>query len=106
MKNLMDMMNQAKKLQEKMQEMQASVEAVTETGTSGAGLVTVTLNGKGVLSAVRIDPCLLKPEEVEILEDLIVAAHADAKGKIETTLQGKMQELTGGFELPPGLKLF
>jgi nucleoid-associated protein EbfC len=106
MKNLMDMMNQAKKLQEKMQEMQASVEAVTETGTSGAGLVTVTLNGKGVLSAVRIDPSLLKPEEAEILEDLIVAAHADAKGKIETTLQGKMQELTGGFELPPGLKLF
>jgi DNA-binding YbaB/EbfC family protein len=106
MKNLMDMMNQAKKLQEKMQEMQASVEAVTETGTSGAGLVSVTLNGKGVLSAVRIDPSLLKPEEAEIVEDLIVAAHADAKGKIETTLQAKMQELTGGFELPPGLKLF
>ena len=106
MKDLMDMMKQAKQLQEKMQEMQASVEAVTETGTSGAGLVSITLNGKGVLSAVRIDPSLLKPEEAEILEDLIVAAHADAKSKIETALQGKMQELTGGLQLPPGLKLF
>ena len=106
MKNLMDMMKQAKQLQEKMQEMQASVEAVTESGTSGAGLVRVTLNGKGVLSAIRIDPSLLKDGEGEILEDLIVAAHADAKAKIETTLQTKMQELTGGLQLPPGLKLF
>lgn len=106
MKNLMDMMKQAKQLQEKMQEMQASVEAVNETGTSGAGLVTVTLNGKGVLSAVKIDPSLLKEGESEILEDLIVAAHADAKSKIEVTLQSKMQELTGGLQLPPGLKLF
>jgi nucleoid-associated protein EbfC len=106
MMNPFDMMKQAKKLQEKMQEMQASVEAVSETGTSGAGLVTVTLNGKGVLSAIRIDPSLLKEGEGEILEDLIVAAHADAKSKIEVTLQTKMQELTGGLQLPPGLKLF
>jgi nucleoid-associated protein EbfC len=106
MMNPFDMMKQAKKLQEKMQEMQASVEAVSETGTSGAGLVTVTLNGKGVLSAIRIDPSLLKEGEGEILEDLIVAAHADAKSKIEVTLQAKMQELTGGLQLPPGLKLF
>ena len=106
MKNLMDMMKQAKQLQDKMQEMQASVEAITETGSSGAGLVTVTLNGKGMLGAVHIDPSLLKPDETEILEDLIVAAHADAKSKIETTLQSKMQELTGGLQLPPGMKLF
>jgi nucleoid-associated protein EbfC len=106
MKNLMDMMKQAKQLQEKMQEMQASVEAVSETGSSGAGLVSVTLNGKGMLSAIRIDPSLLKEGEGEILEDLIIAAHADAKAKIETTLQTKMQELTGGLQLPPGLKLF
>jgi nucleoid-associated protein EbfC len=106
MKNLMDMMKQAKQLQEKMQEMQESVEAVSETGTSGGGLVTVTLNGKGVLNTVRIDPSLLKPDEAEILEDLIVAAHNDAKAKIETALAGKMQELTGGLQLPPGLKLF
>ena len=106
MKNLMDMMKQAKQLQEKMAEMQTAVEAVTETGSSGAGLVSVTLNGKGVLSAVRIDPSLMKDAETEILEDLLVAAHADAKAKIETALQGKMQELTGGLQLPPGLKLF
>ncbi len=99
-------MKQAKQLQEKMQEMQASVEAITETGSSGAGLVTITLNGKGMLSAVKIDPSLLKPDEVEILEDLIVAAHADAKSKTEATLQSKMQELTGGLQLPPGMKLF
>jgi len=106
MKNLMDMMKQAKQLQEKMQDMQASVEAISETGTSGAGLVSVTLNGKGMLSAVRIDPSLMKEGEGEILEDLIVAAHADAKSKIEATLQTKMQELTGGMQLPPGMKLF
>jgi DNA-binding YbaB/EbfC family protein len=106
MKNLMDMMKQAKQLQEKMAEMQSAVEAVTETGSSGAGLVSVTLNGKGVLSALRIDPSLLKEGEGEILEDLIVAAHADAKAKIEAKLQDKMQEMAGGLQLPPGLKLF
>ena len=106
MKNLMDMMKQAKQLQEKMSDMQSAVEAVNKTGVAGAGLVSVTLNGKGVLSSVQIDPSLLKESEREILEDLIIAAHADAKGKIETALQGKMQELAGGMQLPPGLKLF
>ncbi|WP_088344493.1 MULTISPECIES: YbaB/EbfC family nucleoid-associated protein [Rhodomicrobium] len=106
MKNLMDMMKQAKQLQEKMTEMQSAVEAVSQTGTAGAGLVSVTLNGKGVLSEIKIDPSLLKDGEIEILEDLIVAAHADAKSKIEDTLQSKMQELAGGLQLPPGLKLF
>ena len=105
MKNLMDMMKQAKQLQEKMAEMQTAVEAVTQTGSSGAGLVSVTLNGKGVLGAVSIDPSLLKDSEKEILEDLLIAAHADAKGKIEATLQDKMQELAGGLQLPPGMKL-
>jgi nucleoid-associated protein EbfC len=110
MKNMMDMMSvmkQAKQFQEKMQEMQASVEAMTVTGTSGAGLVTVTMNGKSALSAIRIDPSLLKDSEREILEDLVLAAHADAKAKLETALQNKMQELTGGMQLPPGLlKMF
>ncbi len=106
MKNLMDMMKQAKQLQEKMAEMQSAVEAVSQTGTAGAGLVSLTLNGKGALGEIKIDPSLLKESEREILEDLIVAAHADAKSKIEVTLQSKMQELTGGLELPPGLKLF
>jgi DNA-binding YbaB/EbfC family protein len=106
MKNLMDMMKQAKQLQEKMTEMQSAVEAVSQTGTAGAGLVSVTLNGKGVMSEIKIDPSLLKESEREILEDLIVAAHSDAKAKIEETLQSKMQELAGGLQLPPGLKLF
>lgn len=106
MKNLMDMMKQAKQLQEKMAEMQNAVEQISQTGTAGAGLVSVTLNGKGVMSEVKIDPSLLKGSEGEILEDLIVAAHADAKSKIEDVLQSKMQELTGGLQLPPGMKLF
>ncbi len=106
MKNLMDMMKQASQLKAKMEEMQAAVEAVTATGTAGAGLVTVTLNGKGVLQAVKIDPSLLKEGEGEILEDLIAAAHADAKSKVEQILQDKMQEMAGGLPLPPGMKLF
>ena len=106
MKNLMDMMKQAKQLQEKMTEMQNAVEEISQTGTAGAGLVSVTLNGKGLMSGVKIDPSLLKDSEGEILEDLIVAAHADAKAKVEDVLQEKMQEMTGGLQLPPGLKLF
>ena len=106
MKNLMDMMKQAKQLQEKMGEMQSAVEAVSQSGSAGGGLVSVTLNGKGVLDGIKIDPSLLKEGEIEILEDLIVAAHADAKAKIEQVLQSKMQELAGGLQLPPGLKLF
>ena len=106
MKNLMDMMKQAKQLQEKMGEMQTAVEAVSQSGSAGGGLVSVTLNGKGVLDGIKIDPSLLKEGEIEILEDLIVAAHADAKAKIEQVLQSKMQELAGGLQLPPGLKLF
>ena len=106
MKGLMDMMKQAKQLQEKMTEMQNEVAQISQTGTSGAGLVSVTLNGKGALSEVKIDPSLLKESEAEILEDLLVAAHADAKARIEEQLQSKMQELTGGLQLPPGMKLF
>ncbi|MBX2806495.1 MAG: YbaB/EbfC family nucleoid-associated protein [Hyphomicrobiales bacterium] len=106
MKNLMDMMKQAKQLQEKMSEMQQAVEQISQTGTAGAGLVSVTLNGKGVMSRVKIDPSLLKEGEGEILEDLIVAAHTDAKSKVEEELQNKMQEITGGLQLPPGMNLF
>jgi hypothetical protein len=75
-------------------------------GQSGAGLVKVTVNGKFEARAVKIDPSLIKPEEAEILEDLIVAAFQDAKSKAEAAVQAKMQELTGGLQLPPGLKLF
>ena len=89
-----------------MAEMQAEMERTRCEGRSGGGLVVMTLNGKGELAGVKIDPSLLEPGEAEILEDLIVAAHTDAKAKVEQMLQEKMQGLTGGLPLPPGLKLF
>jgi DNA-binding YbaB/EbfC family protein len=106
MKNFAGMMKQAQELQTRMAEMQAEMERARVEGRSGGGLVVLTLNGKGEMVGVKIDPSLAKPEEVEILEDLIVAAHTDAKAKVERLLQEKMQSLTGGLPLPPGLKLF
>ena len=106
MKNFAGMMKQAQELQTRMAEMQAEMERARVEGQSGGGLVVLTLNGKGELVGVKIDSSLAKPEEVEILEDLIVAAHTDAKAKVERLLQEKMQSLTGGLPLPPGLKLF
>ena len=104
MKDFMKMMGQARELQSKMAEMQAEIEQLTRDGTAGAGLVTVTLNGKGEMRSLNVDPSLMKPDEKEILEDLIVAAHADAKAKMEEALQDKMKDLTGGLPLPPGMK--
>jgi len=104
MKDFMNMMKQAKELQSKMAEMQAEIEQLTRDGTAGAGLVSVTVNGKGEMRAVSVDPSLMKPDEKEILEDLIVAAHADAKAKMEEALQEKMKDMTGGMPLPPGMK--
>ena len=106
MKNFSGMMKQAQELQTRMAEMQAEMERARVEGQSGGGLVVLTLNGKGELVGVKIDASLAKPEDVEILEDLIVAAHTDAKAKVERLLQEKMQSLTGGLPLPPGLKLF
>ena len=106
MKNFAGMMKQAQELQTRMAEMQAEMERARVEGQSGGGVVVLTLNGKGELVGVKIDASLAKPEEVEILEDLIVAAHVDAKAKVERLLQDKMQSLTGGLPLPPGLKLF
>jgi nucleoid-associated protein EbfC len=106
MKNFASMMKQAQALQGRMAEMQAEMERARVEGRSGGGLVVLTLNGKGELAGVKIDPSLIKPEEAEILEDLIVAAHADAKAKVERLLQEKMKSLTGGLPLPLGLKLF
>jgi hypothetical protein len=106
MKNFAGMMKQAQELQTRMAEMQAEMERARVEGQSGGGLVVLTLNGKGELVGSKIDASLAKPEEVEILEDLIVAAHADAKARVERLLQEKMQSLTGGLPLPPGLKLF
>ena len=105
MKNLAEMMKQVQAMQERMAGVQAKLEAATMIGQSGGGLVKVTLNGKGAMTAIAIDPSLLKPEEREIVEDLIVAAHSDAKSKVETMMAEEMKAVTGGLPLPPGLKL-
>ena len=105
MKNLSGLMKQAQQMQERMQEMQTKLETMEAEGVSGAGLVSVTLNGKGEMKRVKLDPKLLDPAETEMLEDLIVAAHTDAKRKIEATTAAEMQKVTGGMQLPPGLKL-
>jgi nucleoid-associated protein EbfC len=106
MKNLMSMMKQAQELQAKVAEFQAELENMQVEGVSGGGLVKVALNGKGAMARLSIDQSLMKPAETEILEDLIVAAHNDAKQRVEQAMAEKMQELTGGLPLPPGLKLF
>ena len=105
MRDFMGMIKQAKELQEKMQSLQDEIAALEVTGTSGAGLVTVIVNGKGALKSVKFDPTLAKPDEIEILEDLIVAAANDARGKAETIAAEKMKALTAGLPLPPGLSL-
>lgn len=105
MKNLSGLMKQAQEMQERMQEMQAKLETLQAEGVSGAGLVTVTLNGKGEMKRVKIDAKLVDPAETEMLEDLIVAAHADAKRKIEAITAAEMQKMTAGIQLPPGMKL-
>ena len=105
MKNLAGMMKQAQEMQAKMAELQARLEAVEVTGASGGGLVQVTATGKGTMRRVRIDPSLLKPEDVGVLEDLVVAASNDAKGKAEAMMQEETQKLLGGLQLPPGMKL-
>jgi nucleoid-associated protein EbfC len=106
MRDLMGMMGQLKQLQEKMQQLQAELETTEVSGTSGGGLVTVTLSVKGEMRKLSIDPSLMKPDEKEIVEDLVSAAHADARAKAEKIAQEKAGALTGGLPLPPGLKLF
>jgi hypothetical protein len=106
MTDFLGLMKQAAELKSKMEAMQAELAQLEIEGSSGGGLVTVKLSGKGDLKAVKIDESLIKPSEKEIVEDLIVAAHADARRKAETLLQEKMQTVAGGLPLPPGLKLF
>jgi DNA-binding YbaB/EbfC family protein len=105
MKNLGAMMKQVQEMQTRMQDMQVKLGQMSVVGQSGGGLVKVTLNGKGVLTGADIDRSLLKPEEKEILEDLIVAAHADAKGRLEQMVAEEMKAITGGLPLPPGFQL-
>ena len=106
MKDLMKMMKQAQEMQGRMQKMQEEMAALEVEGQSGAGMVKVVLNGRGDMRAVRIDPGLVKPGEHEMIEDLVMAAFTDAKSKVEAAMQAKMQEVTGGLGLPPGMKLF
>jgi DNA-binding YbaB/EbfC family protein len=105
MKNLAGLMKQAQQMQSKMEEMQAKLEAMEITGESGAGLVRITLNGKSDLKKLQIDPKIVDPADVEMLADLILAAHRDAKTKIEAASAEEMQKVTGGLQLPPGMKL-
>jgi DNA-binding YbaB/EbfC family protein len=104
--DFMGMMKQAAELKSKMEAMQAELDHIEVEGAAGGGMVTVRLTAKGDLKAVTIDASLMKPDEKEIVEDLVVTAHAEARRKAETLLQEKMQSLTGGLPLPPGLKLF
>jgi nucleoid-associated protein EbfC len=104
--DFMGMMKQAAELKSKMEAMQAELDQIEVEGVAGGGMVTVKLTAKGELKAVSIDPSLMQPDEKEIVEDLVVTAHAEARRKAETLLAEKMTSLTGGLPLPPGLKLF
>jgi nucleoid-associated protein EbfC len=105
MPDFMGLMKQAAELKTKMEALQAELDHTEVEGSAGGGLVSVKLTAKGEAKGVRIDPSLIKPEEKEILEDLIVAAYADARRKAEALLQEKMKSLTGGLALPPGFNL-
>ncbi len=105
MKGLGGMMKQVQEMQERMQRMQEELAETRVMGTAGGGMVSVTLTGKGEMTAVEIDPSLLKEEEKEIVEDLVMAAHNDAKARMEALVAEKMREATGGLSLPPGLNL-
>jgi DNA-binding YbaB/EbfC family protein len=106
MADFMGLMKQAAELKTKMEAMQAELDRIEVEGMAGGGLVTVRLTAKGEMKGVAIDAALMKPDEKEIVEDLVVTAHADARRKAEALLQEKMKALTGGLPLPPGLKLF
>jgi len=105
MPDFMGLMKQAAQLQTKMQELQAELDRVEVDGVAGGGMVTVTLTAKGDLKGVKVDDSLLNPTEKEILEDLLVTAHADARRKAEAVMQEKMKSLTGGLPLPRGIGL-
>jgi nucleoid-associated protein EbfC len=106
MVDFLGLMKQATELKSKMEAMQAELDRIEVEGSAGGGLVALKLSGKGELRAAQVDDSLCKPDQKEILQDLIIAAHADARRKLEALLAERMQSLTGGLPLPPGLKLF
>jgi DNA-binding YbaB/EbfC family protein len=106
MADFLGLMKQATELKTKMEAMQAELEHIEVEGVAGAGMVKMTMTAKGELKSVALDPSLMQSEQPAIIEDLIVAAHADARRKAEALLAEKMKNLTGGLPLPPGLKLF
>ncbi|MDP2410147.1 MAG: YbaB/EbfC family nucleoid-associated protein [Pseudolabrys sp.] len=105
MADFLGLMKQAAQLQSKMQAMQAELDTIEVEGSAGGGMVSVRLTAKGDLKGVKIDESLYKPSEKDIVEDLLVAAHSDAKRKAEAVMQEKMKAVTGGMALPPGLGL-
>jgi DNA-binding YbaB/EbfC family protein len=105
MKQLNNLMRQAQQMQSRMQEMQAKAGDVLVDGVAGGGLVQLTLNGKNELTAIKLDKSLLDPAEVEVLEDLIIAAFNDAKTKLDKQTADEMAKITGGMPLPPGFKM-
>ncbi len=105
MKNLGNLMKQAQQMQAKMAEMQEKLAAMELSGAAGGGMVNATVNGKGEVKRVKIDKSIVDPNDVEMLEDLVVAAINDARSKIEAAAAAEMQKITGGLDLPGGLKL-
>ena len=105
MKNIGQIMKQAQEMQTKMAELQEQLAGLEVAGSAGGGMVQVTMSGKGELRGVKIDPSLANPDDIEVLEDLIMAAANDAKAKVEARVQEEMQKLTGGLQLPPGMQL-
>lgn len=103
MKGFTGMLKQAQEMQARMENVQSELEQIEITGEAGAGMVKVTLSGKGDMKGVTIDPSIFKPEDAEIVEDLIVTAHNNAKAKLEVAVAEKMKDVTGGLQLPPGL---
>ena len=105
MKDLLGLMGKAKEMQAKFAALQEEIAAMEASGTAGGGIVTVTLGGKDEMKSLKVDPSLFQEDSVEVLEDLILAAHNDAKAKVEAAMQAKTQELTAGLPIPPGMKL-
>ena len=105
MKDIMGLMKQAKEMQAKMETMQDELASLEVEGTAGGDMVKVVMNGNGIMSSVTIDPSLMSEDETDIVEDLVMAAHNDAKSKLDATKAEKTQELTAGLPIPTGMKL-